>query len=88
MAVLARPALPPRFFSSRSRSIGVEVEHARTEAEFADEAGAGVLGRLLEIVDGGVEIVLDVDAVGRDSVSRLMARADVRSRRVRSSASM
>ena len=52
----------------------VKIEHARAEAEFADEAGTGILLGRLEVIDGGVIIVLHRHLMRGDGVRDLHRR--------------
>jgi hypothetical protein len=60
----------------------VQVEHPRAEALLPDEAGAGVLARALQVVHGGVEVVLHQRPVGGHRVRHLHRGLPVEVRRV------
>jgi len=45
-------------------NVGVKLIDARAEPRVTDKPCAGILSRRLQIVDGGVEIILDQGAVG------------------------
>jgi hypothetical protein len=48
----------------------IEIEQARSESEFTDEACASVFCLGLQVVDGGVEVIFDGDAVRLNSMAR------------------
>jgi hypothetical protein len=55
----------------------VKIKQARTEPEFADKACARILCWFLQVIDGGIEIVLDGDPVSGKCMGDLHRRLSV-----------
>src|SRR5690606_26120615 len=61
----------------------IKIEYAGAETGVANETGAGILGRILQVVDGSVIVLLNGRLVGREGMRHLDSRLAVELRGVR-----